>query len=149
MLRNLPANAGDSRNSDLIPWLGRSPGGGNGNPLQYSCLENPMDRGPGRLQSMESQRVGHNWSNLACTYTTVFKCTVQGIKYIYIFAQLSPLSISRMFSSSQTGTLSPVPLLSPWQPLFCFLSLWIWSPLETSCKWNHTIFILLWLAYFS
>ena len=36
------------------------PGGGNGNPLQYSCLENPMDRGTGRLQSTGSQRVGHN-----------------------------------------------------------------------------------------
>ena len=39
---NLPANAGDAR---LIPGSGMSPGGGNGNPLQYSCLENPMDRG--------------------------------------------------------------------------------------------------------
>ena len=38
----MPANAGDM---DLIPGLGRSPGEGNGNPLQYSCLENPMDRG--------------------------------------------------------------------------------------------------------
>ena len=45
----------------LIPDLGRSPGEGNGNPLQYSCLENPMDRGePGGLQSMGSQRVGHD-----------------------------------------------------------------------------------------
>ena len=43
-----------------IPGLGRSPGGENGNPLQYSCLENPMDRGARRLQSVESQRVGHN-----------------------------------------------------------------------------------------
>ena len=40
--KNLPANAGDIR---LIPGLRRSPGGGNGNPLQYSCLGNPMDRG--------------------------------------------------------------------------------------------------------
>ena len=40
--KNLAANAEDI---DLIPGLGRSPGGGNGNPLQYSCLENPMDRG--------------------------------------------------------------------------------------------------------
>ena len=38
-------NAGDSGNTDLIPGLGRSPGGGNGNPLQYSCLENPMHEG--------------------------------------------------------------------------------------------------------
>ena len=40
---------------------GRSPGEGNGNPLQYSCLENPMDGGAGRLQSTGSQRVGHDW----------------------------------------------------------------------------------------
>ena len=44
-----------------IPGLGRSPGEGNGNPLQYSCLENPMDREePGGLQSTGSQRVGHD-----------------------------------------------------------------------------------------
>ena len=42
----------------LIPGLGRSPGEGNGNPLQYSCMKNPVDRGPGRLQSMGSQKVG-------------------------------------------------------------------------------------------
>ena len=42
---NLPANEGDRRNVGSIPGSGRSPGGGNGNPLQYSCLENPMDRG--------------------------------------------------------------------------------------------------------
>ena len=45
-----------------IPGLGRSPGGGNGNPLQYSCLENPMEEEPGGLQSMGSQRVGHDWA---------------------------------------------------------------------------------------
>ena len=44
-----------------ISELGRSPGEGNGNPLQYSCLENSIDRGePDRLQSMGSQRVGHD-----------------------------------------------------------------------------------------
>ena len=42
MVKNLPANAGDTGS---IPGLGRSPGGGNGKPLQNSCLENPMDRG--------------------------------------------------------------------------------------------------------
>ena len=45
MVKNPPANAGDIRNVGLIPGLGRSPGGGNGNPLQYSCLEDPMDTG--------------------------------------------------------------------------------------------------------
>ena len=43
--KNLPANAGDSRDMGLIPGSGRSPGRGNTNPLQYSFLENPMDRG--------------------------------------------------------------------------------------------------------
>ena len=50
-------NAGDP---GLIPGLGRSPGGGHGNPLQYSCLENPHAEEPDRLQSMGSQRVGHD-----------------------------------------------------------------------------------------
>ena len=45
VVKNLPANAGDIRDMASIPGLGRFSGGGNGNPLQYSCLENPMDRG--------------------------------------------------------------------------------------------------------
>jgi len=45
VVKNLPANAGDTRDSGLISGLGRSPGVGNGNPLQYSCLENSMDSG--------------------------------------------------------------------------------------------------------
>ena len=44
-----------------IPGSGRSSGGGNGNPLQYSCLENPMTDEPGGLQSMGSQRVRYDW----------------------------------------------------------------------------------------
>ena len=45
VVKNPLANAGDVRDAGLIPELGRSPGGEHGNPLQYSCLENPMDRG--------------------------------------------------------------------------------------------------------
>ena len=45
MVKNLPANAGDAGVAGSIPGLGRSPGVGNGNPLQYSCLENFMGRG--------------------------------------------------------------------------------------------------------
>ena len=45
VVKNLPANAGDLRGVCLIPGMERSPGEGNGSPLQYSCLENPMDRG--------------------------------------------------------------------------------------------------------
>jgi len=45
VVKNLPANAGDIRDMGSIPELRRSPGVGNGNPQQYSCLGNPMDRG--------------------------------------------------------------------------------------------------------
>ena len=48
MVKDSPANAGDVRDADSTPGLGRSPGGENGNPLQYSCLKNPMDRGAWR-----------------------------------------------------------------------------------------------------
>ena len=45
VVKNLPANAGAAGDTGSVPESGRSPGGGHGNPLQYSCLENPMDRG--------------------------------------------------------------------------------------------------------
>ena len=54
MVKDPPANAGDTRDVGSIPELGRFPGGGTGNLLKYSCLENPMNREPGGLQSMGS-----------------------------------------------------------------------------------------------
>ena len=63
-------HAGDA---GLIPSLGRSPREGNYNPLQYFCLENPTDEEPSGLQSMGSQRVGHDWA----TNTFIFHCTFQ------------------------------------------------------------------------
>ena len=60
MVKNLPANEGDARDTGLIPGLGESPGGGNGNPLQYSRLENPKDRGVCELQSIGFQTVRYD-----------------------------------------------------------------------------------------
>ena len=60
MVKNPPANAGDVRDVGLIPGLGRSPGKGHGNSLQYSCLGNVMDRGAGGLRFIGSQKVGHD-----------------------------------------------------------------------------------------
>ena len=57
MVKNPPANAGDTRDVGLIPESGGSPGGGNGNPFQYSCLENPMDRGAWWATGHGTQRV--------------------------------------------------------------------------------------------
>ena len=58
VVKNPPANTGDLRDAGSIPGLGRSPGGGHGSPLQYSCLENPMNRGAWWLQSIGSHRAG-------------------------------------------------------------------------------------------
>ena len=59
------------------PWMGRSPGGGQGDPLQYSGLENPgrsQTEEPARLQSIASQRVGHDWSDIAHTVYFLIFC---------------------------------------------------------------------------
>ena len=60
VVKSPPANAEDIRDMGSIPGLERSPGAGNGNPLQYSCQENPLTEDLGSLQSIRSQRVGHN-----------------------------------------------------------------------------------------
>ena len=71
--KNPPANAGEMRDSCSMPGLGNSPRGGHGNPLQYSCLENPMDGGAWRAGShrvtesdmtevtARTQATGHDW----------------------------------------------------------------------------------------
>ena len=71
MVKSPSASAGDIRNAGSIPGLGRSPGGGHGSPFQYSCLENPMDRGTNGLQSTGSHRVGHDWSDVAHMHTLI------------------------------------------------------------------------------
>ena len=63
MVKNLSTNAGDIRDMGLSPLSGRSSAEEHGNPLYYSSLENPMDKEPGGLQFIVSQRVGHDWSN--------------------------------------------------------------------------------------
>ena len=72
VVKNLPANEGDTGDAGLIRASERSPGEENGNPLQYSCLENSMDRGAWGLQSTGSQRVRHNWvTEHACPWAEV------------------------------------------------------------------------------
>ena len=60
VVKNPPANAGDIRDMGSIPGSGSSPGEENGKPLQYSCLENPIDTGAWWATVMGSQRVEHN-----------------------------------------------------------------------------------------
>ena len=63
LVKNPPANAGDIRDAGSVPGLGRSPGGGNGNLLQYSCLGKPMDRGA--WQATVQEGVTRSWTQLS------------------------------------------------------------------------------------
>ena len=78
VVENLPANAGDVRDSGSIPGLGRSPGIGNSNPLHYSCLENHMDREAWQATSMGSQHAGHDCRDLVHKHTKYKKVTYGG-----------------------------------------------------------------------
>ena len=77
MVKNFPANAGDTKNTALIPELGRSLGVGNSNPLQCSCLGNPMDRETWWAIVIGVIKVRHDWAcTHACTHThTELTCT--------------------------------------------------------------------------
>ena len=66
VVENPPANVGDVRIVGSVPGLGRSPGGGPDNPLQYSCLENPMDSGVWQATAHKFKKVGHDCGDLAC-----------------------------------------------------------------------------------
>ena len=70
VVKNPPASAGDTGDAGSIPGWGRSPGEGNGNPLQYSCLRNPMDRGVWRATVHGVTKESGTTEQLsACTYT--------------------------------------------------------------------------------
>ena len=71
MVKNLPANAGGAGDVDSIPKLGRSPGEGNGDPLQYSCLRNPMDRGVWQATVHGVAKSQTRLSNQTTTHKTV------------------------------------------------------------------------------
>ena len=76
VVKNLPVNAGDLRDEGLISGSGRSPVEGNGNPLQYSCLGNPMDRG-----TWWNHRVARSWTRLKWLHTHTHTHTHTQINY--------------------------------------------------------------------
>ena len=99
-------SACNTRDLGSIPGLWRSLGEGNRNPLRYSCLQNPMDGRPGRLQSMGSQRVGHNWAT-----NTFFHHSLRGL-------------LRSEVSKHHAGLTSPGVLKLSHQ------NVWLWKPLD-------------------
>ena len=92
MVKNPPANSGDIRDRGLIPGLRRFPGGGHGNPLQYSCLENPMDRGGwwATVHNATESRTRLKWLSTYTLYTRM----PTGIVLPDIFQFVSQLDFS-------------------------------------------------------
>ena len=89
LAKNPPANAGESRDSGSIPRSGRSLGVRNGNPLQYSCLESPRDRGAWRavVHEVAKSHVGVNIILDTCNYS-LGDSSVNGVKQKYVFNDL-------------------------------------------------------------
>ena len=137
MVKNLPVNAGDVKRRGSIPKLGRCPGEGYGNPLQYSCLENPMDRGAWRAAV---HRVVKSRTGLSTCARTLFPeplsprcaaaasraraCTVQcaywlsrvqGFVTLWTVARQAPLSMGLLRQEYWSRLASPPPggLLDP------------------------------------
>ena len=94
VVKSLPANAGDIRHAGSIPGSGRSPGEGNGNSLQYSCLENSMDRGAWQAAVHTVAKSRKGLSDLACTCAgsyLKFHSTSNFLKYFHIYSMYAIL----------------------------------------------------------
>ena len=86
-VKNPPANAGDTRDMGSIPGLARSPGGGHSNPLQYSCLENPMDRAAWQAPVL---RVPQNQTRLKRLSMHAHYAIATMLRAVYVRARSSP-----------------------------------------------------------
>jgi len=147
VVKNPPANAGDVGDSSLISGLGRSPGEGNGKPFQYSCLENPLDRG---TWWAIVHRITESWpwlSDLACTqkHTRAWSPARRGPGLCTTANGYSPGSLGALSTcqtpvfvvSSEKGHLRPPCPAQPFQykPVPLFLPLFYPQPLHrlSSC----------------
>ena len=128
VVRNLPANVGDVRDAGHIAGLGRYHGGGHGNPFQYFCLENPIDRGDWQAAV---HRVGHDWSDLAHTHRDISTHILQGA------VQMNALEVQSSSSflcdgkphlsgrrASHLQWVSSLYFEKPWNTEQCFLKVW-------------------------
>ena len=104
VIRSLPVKAGDLRDAGLIPRSRRSPGGGNGNPLQYSCLEKPMDRG---AWWATVHRVTKSQTPLKrlCPYAEFHCCHCSLRSFLLCWFWLLTLSVSQKIHGSSEETL--------------------------------------------
>ena len=101
VVKNSPANSEDL---GLIPGLGRSPGEGNGNPLQYSCLENPMDRGDWRATVHWVTRVRHDLATKPPPPPPIIYMFCHNIKLLLKRSLIQPLNVMLLAPKSVSPT---------------------------------------------
>ena len=165
LVKNLPVSAGDARDAGRIPGLGRSSGGGNGNPLQYSCLENSTDRGAWQdIDRGVAKR--HDWAHIHYTYALIFYnftiICLAGDFFTWIMLELCWTSsiyvsfirfwkfLAIIFSRT---ALTHCP--SFWTPVTCVLAFWAWftcslcspNPYFSSVCIGLCIFFWLFITY--
>ena len=117
VVKNLPAHAGNTRDVGLIPESRRSPGGGNGNLIQYSCQENPMDRGSWWATVAKSLTWPSNWAHVIAIHSIV--------------GQIPSISTTYGFSVGEVMLL--------FHPVRMYEAV-------GSCKWHYQLF-LYWLCF--
>ena len=151
VVKNLPANAGSARDGGLIPGSGRSPGVGNGNPLQYSCLEKSHTQEPGGAIVMGLQRVGHEWAHRTHsefwrnTKVSIFRPlpTVPAVVWINARFTLDPSALVNclLFYTHHIGL--------PWKPLLTLPAHWFCKGPISICLILHVHVVLKYFFYFS
>ena len=112
VVKNSPDNAGDKRDTGSIPGLERSPGEGNGNPLQYSCLENPMDRGAWRATV---HGVAKSWSQLKQLRSSIMPLIIFNVFLQSNVLEINFLVCYNIISASLYCCCSVC--LTPWDPM--------------------------------
>ena len=125
MVKNQPANAGDARDAGFIPGLERSPGEGNGNPLQYSYLENSMDRGAWWATVHGVTWVGHDWATITHSHHPwIYSIlpTIRKIAGYYLFKNWLCLILSLLYSDSHCVLIFYLPYLLITLSYFPFLN---------------------------
>ena len=104
VIRSLPVSAGDLRDAGSIPVSGRSPEGGNGNPLQCSCLENPMDRGAW-WATVHGATKSQKWLQRLCMYTQLHGCHCSLRSFLLCWSWSLGLWVSQKIHGSSEETL--------------------------------------------
>ena len=136
VVKNLPAyNKGAAGDEGLIPGVGRAPGGGQSNPLQYSCLENPMDRGAWRA-TVHGVAKSQTWLSM---YITIYK------KHISEYSLRTTLYLSMSLWSSKGLYVCLIIFRTPWGRCY-FPILQMWKPRHEAVKLFANVSIIGWQA---